>query len=113
MRVVLVGREQDELSNPGRLPSVEEIVEHSVERFFSDGCVTGESALGLCIHTVLDGRSEEHAKLGGEVAGQSLDDDGITAEWEMGSVLLAGSDRNDESRVALDVLGDRRRQHGL
>lgn len=32
--------------------------------------------------------------------GQALDDDGITAEWQMRPVLLGGADGYDEARVA-------------
>ena len=42
VRIVLVRREQNELTNAGRFPRVDEVVEHAVKRLFPERRVPGD-----------------------------------------------------------------------
>src|SRR5207253_10816084 len=58
-------------------------------------------------------RRAQDLEFPGEFVGETLDDDGIAAEWQMRTMLLAGPDRHDEPRVRLDGDHDFVRSHLL
>src|SRR5207302_1153307 len=66
------------------------------------GRVAGVGALGRGIDAILHRRRAQDAELGGEVVGEALDEDGVTPQREMGSVLLTGADGHEEAGVALE-----------
>src|SRR5512133_3874219 len=111
MRVVLVSGEEDELANPRGLPRVQQVVEHSVKRLLAERRVSGKAALGLDVDALFPRGSQQHGKLGREVAGESLDDYGVTPQRHVRTVLLARSDGNDHSRISLDERRDLRGSH--
>ena len=104
VRVVAVGREDDERLDAGLLPGAEQIVHPTVQRLAPHGRVAGIGALGRGIDAVLHGRRAQDAELGREVVGEALDEDGVTPQREMGSVLLTGADGHDQARVASERL---------
>src|SRR5690349_23014709 len=77
MWIVSVGGEQNELLEPRRFPRIEEVIEHSVQRLFSNGSVSGEDALCRGVHPIFDRGRSEHAELCGEIISESVDNDGV------------------------------------
>src|SRR5688500_13958331 len=96
VRIMTMGGEKNEFLEPSSFPGVEQIVQHAVKSFLPHGRVADEAALGVDVDTVLDGGSAQHAELGRKVVGKPLGYDRCGAEREMRSVLLAGSDRDDQ-----------------
>src|SRR5438552_10447123 len=102
MRVVVVGGEDDERLDARLLPGAEQLVHPAVQRLAPHGRVAGVGALGSGIDAILYRRRAQDAELGGEVVGEALDEDGVTPQREMGSVLLTGADGHEEAGVALE-----------
>src|SRR5439155_1163227 len=101
VRIVAVGGEDDEAFDARLLPGSEQIVHPAVQRLAADGGVAGEGPLGGGVDAIFDRRGAEDLERPGEVVGQTLDDDGVAPEREVGAVLFARSHRYEEAGIAL------------
>ena len=66
-----------------------------MERLLSQRRVPGEAALRIDVDSVLHRWSAQHAIFCGQIVSHVLDDDGIAAEREVRTVLLARPDGYD------------------
>ncbi len=74
MRIMIVGRQQDELTKARRFPGREEIVQHSVQCLLPHGSVSRERPFRIDIHSVLDRRGPKHAIFRREIVGEAFSD---------------------------------------
>jgi len=70
-----------------------------VQSLFPDGRVPDEPALGVDVHSVFQCRRPQHSELGGEIVGHALDDDRVASERKVRPMLLARSNRQNQSRI--------------
>jgi hypothetical protein len=80
-----------------------------MQRLFPKRCVSGETSLRINVDSVLHRRSAQHAIFCGEIVSHSLYYDRIAPEREMRSVLLAGTDWYDQTRIITEHGTDLRR----
>src|SRR5512132_1434649 len=71
-----------------------------MQSLLSHGCVADEAALGIDVYAELDGRRPRHAVFRRKVISESLGDYRRCAERQVRTVLLTGSDGDDETCVA-------------
>ncbi len=100
MANVPVRGEENELAHSFGLPRIGEVVEGSQERLATQRCIANGTMLGLGVDPVLDRRGPQNSELRREVIGEVLDDERVAPKGEMGTMLLAGPDGNDEPRIA-------------
>ena len=96
---MLVRGEEDELAHPIGLPRIHEIVQHPMKGLPAEGRIPRGASFWGDVHAIFDGGGSQHPKFGRQVIGQSLHDQGITAQWKVRSMLLTGSDGNDQTGV--------------
>jgi len=113
MGIVPVCRQQNELLEPARFPRVEQVIEHPVQRLFSDRAVAREYAFRGGVDAVFDRWRPNDGELGGQVVGEAFDDDRVAAHRQVRAMLLTGADWNDQPRVRRLSGGDLRRDHLL
>ena len=61
MRILAVSGNEYELADASRFPRIDQVVQHSVEGLLSERSVTGETSLGIYVHSILHRRSPQHA----------------------------------------------------
>src|SRR2546426_1888651 len=102
VRVVAVRRQDDERVDAGLLPRAEQIVDPAVQGLATHGCVAGVRPPGRRVHAVLDGGGAQDVEGGREIVRQTLDDDRVASQRQMGAVLFAGAHRHQEAGIALE-----------
>ena len=106
MGIVSVRREENELLESARLPRIEQIVQHPVQRLLPDRTVARKYALRGRIDAVFDGWGSNHAEFGGQVVCQAIDDDRVAAHRQVRPMLLTGADGDDQPRIGRLSRGD-------
>ena len=97
MWVVPVRRQNDERADARLLPQAEQVVHPTVQGLAAHGGVAGVVTLRRGVDAVLDGRRAYDAERGGEIVGETFDDDRVAAEWQVGPVLFAGAHGHQET----------------
>src|SRR5207247_2299388 len=109
--VVAVGGEDDERIHAGLLPVAEQVVHPAVQRLAAHRGVAWERAAGGGVDAVFDRRRAQDLEGRRKVVGETLDDERVAAEREVGAVLLAGPHRHEEAGIALEnethLVGDK------
>jgi hypothetical protein len=65
------------------------------------------------VYTVFDGGSPGNAESAREIVCQPFQDDGVAAERKMGTMLLGGTDGDEQRRTLQQSLTNRTRGHLL
>src|SRR5919197_1214398 len=107
---MLVSGEEDELAESVRLPRIDEIVQHAMQRFPTKRRVPRRLSLGVDVHSVFQGWRAQHAELGGKLIRQALDNDGVAAQGHVRPMLLARTNGDYQTGVARQ---DRRNIRGV
>ena len=97
VRIVAVGRENNESIHAALLPGAEQIVHPAMQGLAADGRIAGIGTFGCRIHAKGDSRGTQNPEFGGEVVGQPLDDDRIASERQMRSMLFTRADRHEQT----------------
>ena len=97
MGIVAVRRKNNESAHAALLPRAEQVIHPAVQGLASDSRIAGVGAFGRCVDAVRNCRRPEDAKTGRQVIGQSLDDERIATKGEVGSMLLTGAHRHQQT----------------
>jgi len=113
MGVLSMSGEYHKLSYPAGLPGSHQVVEHAVQRLAPDAGASGKRPGGAGVDAEFEGWGTKHLEFCREIVGQALDDNGVTAQGQVGAMLLRRPDRQDEARIAPQMGPDRLRRQEL
>jgi hypothetical protein len=108
-----MSRQQHELPNAPRLPSIDEVVQGPKERLSTKACGASRVNRVGRVHTVLDGGGAQDLQFGGKVVGEPFNDHRVAPHREMSAVRLAGADRYENPGIRGEGVPDVVRVHFL
>ena len=96
MRIVAVRCKNNERVHAALLPGAEQIVHPAVQGLAAHRGVTRIWTFDGGVDAVGHRRGAQEMKARGQIVGEPLDDERIAAERQMGTVLFAGADWNQQ-----------------
>jgi hypothetical protein len=100
MRLVLKGRQEEELADAVILPPGEELIQGSMKGLSLDSAGAGVTLLSRVHDPVVEARRQENSAIPGDLPGDRFHDERVGSEWEMGPVLDQGSNRKKQARIS-------------
>ena len=103
VRFVTLRRNDDDFGDPVIVPTREEFVAGTMESLATKRAGARVRRPIRLRKAIVEGRGNDDAKLSGQSAGYSFRNERVGSERQMGPVVIEGSHRPDEPRVALEV----------
>ncbi len=103
VRVLPMGGNDNELLHSTLFPRSDQVVQESMERLAPNRCAAGKGSRSCRVHAIFYGGGAQDVEFCREVVREPLHDDGVTAQREVLSMLLRGTDGHDQPRIAFQV----------
>lgn len=99
VRLVLIGSQEEKLPDSMIFPFGQKLVQRPVKGLSLDSGGAGVTLLSWIPDSVIDAGSQEDLALSGDFLGDSLHNESVRSEWEVGPMLDQRPDGKNQARI--------------